>query len=143
MSFAARPLGFSTVLGVQKPLGNLYPRDIESGANGSAAILIGSNGQIVYVGNASSGAVAWFLPNGAGVGNAYWVKFTLVSGDLWDGGANNGTLQQLSTTRSLTWTATTGTTKTAQVTVQIYSDAGGTVEVTSGTIFAYSSGTGA
>lgn len=142
MTFAARPNGYNRAIGLQQPIGDMRPRDIESGANGSAALLIGSQGGIVYVGNQSSGADAWYFPTTTAIGSSYWVKFTLQSGDIWDGGANNGTLQQLSTTRSLTWTASTGTSKTAQVLVQIYSDAGGTTLVTSGTAYAYSSGTG-
>lgn len=143
MTFAARPLGFSITLGVQKPLGDMRPRDVESSTTGNAAILIGDNGQILYVGNQSSGATAWYLPTTAGIGASYWARFTLQSGDAWSGTPVSGTLIALSTTRSLTWQATVGTTKTAQVLLEIYSDAAGTIKVTDGTIYAYSSGTGA
>ncbi len=143
MTFAARPNGFNRAIGVQQPIGDMRPRDIESSGNGSAALLIGSQGGIVYVGNQSSGADAWYYPTTTGIGSSYWVKFTLQSGSAWDGTSIvSGTLYQLSSTRSITWTASTGTSKTAQVLVQIYSDSGGTPLVASGTAYAYSSGTG-
>lgn len=142
MSFAARPLGFSAGLGIQNPIGSMYPRDIESTIAGVATVLIGMNGQIVYLGNASTGAEAWSLPTGSGVGDPYYVKFTLQSGSAWDSGLTAGTVYSLATTRTLTWTASVGTTKSATVLVQIFSNSAGTAEVTRGTVYAYSSGTG-
>ncbi len=140
MTFAARPLGFDIKLGIQNPLSAMAVRDVKPFVNASAAILFTGGGGITYVGNQSAGPNAWYLPFTTGIGNGYWIKFTLSSGSAWDSGPVSGTLYQLSSTRSLTWSATAGTSKTAVVSVQIYSDAGGTTLVTSGTINVYSSG---
>ena len=140
MTFAARPVMLGITPGIQSPLATMVVRDVKPFVNAAAAILFGSGGSITYVGNQCSGPTRYYEPATTGIGAGYWLKLTLTSGALWDGGANNGTLQQLSSTRSFTWSATSGTSKTAVVSAQIYSDAGGTVLVTSGTINVYSSG---
>lgn len=140
MTFAARPLGFDIKPGVQNPLGTMTVRDVKPFINASAAILFASGGSITYVGNQSAGPTRWYEPATTGIGNGYWIRLTLSSGAAWDSGLVSGTLYQLSSTRSFTWSATAGTSKTAVVAVQIYSDAGGTTLVTSGTINVYSSG---
>lgn len=140
MSFAVRPLGFDITPGVQNPLGTMTVRDVKPFINAAAAILFTGGGGITYVGNQSSGPNAWYLPFTTGIGNGYWIRLTLSSGAAWDTGLVSGTLYQLSSTRSFTWSASAGTSKTAVVAVEIYSDAGGTTLVTSGTINVYSSG---
>lgn len=140
MTFAARPLGFDVLQGVQNPLATMTVRDVKPFVNASAAIIFASGGSITYVGNQSTGPTRWYEPATTGIGNGYWIKFTLTSGAAWDSGPVDGTLYQLSSSRSLTWSATAGTSKTAVVTVQIYSDAGGTTLVSSGTMNVYSSG---
>ncbi len=140
MTFAARPLGVDFRAGVQNPLAAMAVRDVKPFVNASAAILFASGGSITYVGNQCSGPNAWYLPFTAGIGAGYWIRATLSSGAAWDSGPVSGTLYQLNSTLSLTWSATAGTSKTAVVTIQIYSDAGGTVLVTSGTVNVYSSG---
>lgn len=140
MTFAARTLGFDITPGVQNPLATMTVRDVKPFISASAAILFASGGSITYVGNQSAGPNAWYLPFTTGIGSGYWIKFTLSSGSAWDSGPVSGTLYQLSSTRSLTWSATAGISKTAVVSVQIYSDAGGTQLVSSGTINVYSSG---
>lgn len=140
MTFAARPLGFDVKLGIQNPLSAMAVRDVKPFVNAAAAILFASGGSITYVGNQCSGPTRWYEPATTGIGNGYWIRLTLSSGAAWDTGLVSGTLYQLSSTRSFTWSATSGTSKTAVVAVQIYSDAGGTTLVSSGTINVYSSG---
>lgn len=140
MTFAARTLGFDVTPGIQNPLGTMTVRDVKPFVSASAAIIFASGGSITYVGNQCSGPTLWFAPATTGIGNSYWIRFTLQSGAAWDSGVTSGALNQLNSSRSLTWSATAGTSKTAVVSVQIYSDAGGTTLVTSGTMNVYSSG---
>lgn len=140
MSFAARPNLPAFTPGVQDPLAPMSVRDVKPFVNASAAIIFASGGSITYVGNQSAGPNAWYLPFTAGIGSSYWIKFTLVSGSAWDSGLASGAISALSSSRSLTWSASAGTSKTAVVAVQVYSDAGGTALVASGTITVYSSG---
>ena len=140
MTFAARTLGFTITPGIQNPLVVMAVRDVKPFVTAAAAILFTGGGGITYVGNQCSGPTLWYAPATTGIGAGYWVKLTLTSGSAWDTGLVSGTLYQLTSTRSFTWTATASTSKTAVVAVDIYSDAGGTVLVTSGTINVYSSG---
>ena len=140
MTFAARTLGRDVTPGIQNPLAAMAVRDVKPFVSASAAIIFASGGSITYVGNQSTGPTRWYEPATTGIGNGYWIKFTLSSGAPWDSGVTSGSLNQLSSSRSLTWSATSGTSKTAVVAVQIYSDAGGTTLVSSGTMNVYSSG---
>ena len=45
----------------------------------------------------------WFTPTTGGVGAGYQVRFTLQSGNAWDGTPTSGVLYALSSARTLTW----------------------------------------
>lgn len=79
-----------------------------------------------------SGDSAWYIPASGTPGNNYYVKFTTV-GNAWDAGLVSGTVYALTSNRTITWTAT-GSAKNGTLTVSIYSDAGGTVLVGTGTV---------
>jgi len=90
-----------------------------------------SNGMVEY----SSCDPNWYLPTTAAIGNSYWVKFTLNSGSAWDSGLVNNTVYALTSNRALTWTVSTlNTSKSANVSVRFYSDAGGTTLVATHTL---------
>lgn len=76
----------------------------------------------------------WFLPTTAAIGSSFFIRFVLSTGTTWTAGLVDGTLYSLSVVRSLSWTATTGNFKLANVAVTIYSDVGGTNLVGSGTL---------
>lgn len=138
MTFAARN---HVVAGaVRSPLGTLAVRDVKPFVSASASAQFTSAGGIAYTGNQSTGPATWYDPTTTGVGSGFWIKFTLSSGSAWDAGLVSGTLYQISSARTLTWSATAGISKTASVAVQVYADAGGTQLVSSGTMAVYSSG---
>jgi hypothetical protein len=77
----------------------------------------------------------WYSPTTAAIGNSYWVKFTLNSGSAWDSGLVNNTVYALTSNRALTWTVSAlNTSKSANVSVRFYSDAGGTTLVATHTL---------
>jgi hypothetical protein len=77
----------------------------------------------------------WYSPTTAAIGNSYWVKVTLNSGSAWDSGLVNNTVYALTSNRALTWTVSTlNTSKSANVSVRFYSDAGGTTLVATHTL---------
>jgi hypothetical protein len=77
----------------------------------------------------------WYSPTTTSIGNSYWVKFTLNSGAAWDTGLVNNTVYALTSNRALTWTVSVlNTSKTANVSVRFYSDAGGTTLVATHTL---------
>lgn len=107
------------------------------GASHNASIFFLADGTVTSnasAPNTNSVLANWFAPTTGGVGNSFWIKFTLTSGNAWDAGIVNGAINALSATRSLTWTATTGTNKIGLVSVAIYSDAAGTTQVAGGTL---------
>lgn len=140
MTFAARPPGYNLKLGVQSPIPIMTVRDVKPFVTATASITFGSDGAITYAGNQSNGPSQWHNPVTAGTGNSFWIRFILVFGSAWDSGLVSNTVYQLNTARSLVWTATASTSKSSAASVQIYTDAGGTVLVASGTINVYSSG---
>ncbi|MGI9217130.1 MAG: hypothetical protein ACR2JA_09065, partial [Hydrogenophaga sp.] len=75
-------------------------------------------------------------PTTAGIGSTRWVKFTLDSGSAWDAGLAAGTLHRALVDLELQWTQSVSGSRSASVTVQIYSDAGGTTLVSTGTVSA-------
>lgn len=104
----------------------------------TAGVTFNTDGSISYttVGNVStshSGSTYWYYPVTGSPGNGYYIKFHLTSGNAWTGGLVDGTVYQLNSNRTVSWTTTSGT-KTALVTVNIYSDAGGANIVGTGTL---------
>lgn len=74
----------------------------------------------------------WFDPTTVGVGSNYWVRATLLAGNIPNGGDLLNTWLSLSIAREWTW-QTTGTDTirnyTGSVTVEFSTDAGGSVIV--------------
>lgn len=97
-------------------------------ATGSVSV----NNAGTVTGSHYSGASAWFQPPVGTPGNTYYVKFTVV-GDAWDAGLTAGTVYALTSNRSVTWTVS-GAAKNGTATISIYSDAGGTALVGTGTV---------
>lgn len=92
-----------------------------------------TNGTITGAGY-TAGPTNWFSPTTVGIGNSYWIRFTLQSGVAWDAGLVSGTIYALSSNRSVTWTCNTAIAKNAVVDVVIYSDSGGVTTVGSGSV---------
>ena len=76
----------------------------------------------------------WFTPTTGAVGNAYQVRFTLQSGDTWDGTPTSGVLYALSSARTLTWSLAyaASASKAAAVLIEILTTGG--VPYKSGTL---------
>jgi hypothetical protein len=79
-----------------------------------------------------SGTANWYTLTTGGIGNSYWVKFTVTGGSAYNAGLIPGTLYQLNVDRGVQYSATAGNTKAGNVGISIYSDSGGTVLVGSG-----------
>lgn len=131
--FAVRPM-LADGGAIVNPLGTLDVSDTEiSPTLALGRVTFGTDGSISYVGNGAGGAANWFAPAQAGIGSNYWIRVTNNGADLWNESYVSGSLQQLSAALQLTWSITGGT-KAVNATVQIYSDAGGTNLVSSGTL---------
>lgn len=132
MSFAARPLLPATL--PVEVLGAMALSRLVFDTPATAGITFNVNGSISY--SNGSGITAWYTPLTTGIGNSHWVRFTLTSGSAWTADPTPGTLYVLSASRTLTWSANVGESKTAAVLVQIYTDAGGTQLIKQGTLTA-------
>lgn len=100
-------------------------------ATASGSMSLSADGGIS--GSHYSGPALYYNPSVVGIGANFWVKFTLNSGDAWNAGLTAGTVYALSSGRTLNWSVSSAA-KIADVTVSIYSDAGGANLVTSGTL---------
>lgn len=100
---------------------------VVTGGPASGSVTVQTTG--VVSGSYYSGATAWC--NGTPP-ITYYVKFTY-TGPAWDAGLTAGTVYDISTNRTVTWTAT-GVDKSGTLTVNIYSDSGGTVLLGTGTV---------
>lgn len=119
--------------GIVNPLSGMSVTSIiASPGSTSGDITFGTDGSIT--GTHYSGPVKYYDPVVAGVGSNFYVKFTKNSGSAWNAGLVDGTVYALSSARTLTWSVTSGQVKTFNVTVSIYSDAGGANLVTNGTL---------
>lgn len=96
------------------------------GAAATATFTIGSNGSASGVGAPNNltipGSLSWYVPNVAGVGNNFWVRFTPTIGTLTTNDAPGFTA--LSSSRSVTKTNSAGS-NSCTFTIDIASDAGG------------------
>lgn len=141
MTFMARTLGYSVSL---PALGIMSLSAINNTNNSTIAVTLALNTDGTITGTASgtttnvSVPTNWYSPTTTSIGSSYYVKYTLNSGNTWSGGLVSGTVYQLSAVRSITWTSTgvgaPPPSKLANVTVNIYSDAGGTNLVSTGTL---------
>lgn len=123
MSFAARPnwsVGVVSLAAIPNPV-----QDIEiDPTDATVSVTLGTDGSANYVGTLGTTNFSWFDPNRTGVGSEYWCRLTVNSGSTPSGSAT-GSILALSTLRSWSLTRTTIGTTTANVTLQIFSDAGG------------------
>lgn len=101
----------------------------------TGSINLQAQGNIVYVGNASSGAASWYSPATPGIGSSYWSKLTLNSGTAPTAGPAPGTVISMAVNGNALWSwqSTAGQIKTANCTISVYSDAAGTVLISSAT----------
>lgn len=106
-------------------------RSVATPALAQATLNVNTNGTLT--GTNYTGDSDWYRPSGGSPGSSYYAKFTM-SGDAWTaGGLTDGTVYALSSTRTVTWSTTAGA-FTGTLTVSIYSDAGGTQLVGTGTV---------
>lgn len=92
----------------------------------SASVSFETNGTIAYTGNDSSGSPNWFAPTTDGIGNSYWVKFTVNSGTAPTSGSAIDTVLALSSSRTWSWSRSASGSTTANCTIAVFSDSGGT-----------------
>jgi hypothetical protein len=115
--------------------------DNSPGNSAGATIYFNSDGTVTYavqfvdVSN-TVGTESWFSPTTTGIGNSYWVRFTVTSGTLTTNQASTWTA--LSSARAFDKQAVSGAVS-ATVTVEIASDSGGTniVFTSTGNIVSY------
>lgn len=134
--FACASLGwFGGGSGVVTPLPTIDIADIVPlrSLTASVAASWASDGSIQQnVHGVSTPAGDWFRPNAAGIGSSYWIRATLVSGDVPTSGTMGAWLA-LSAVRAWGLSVTNGI-KTSQLLIEIAADAGGAAVVTSGTL---------
>ena len=104
----------------------------------TCSVQLNTDGSITLSGNASIGGSNWFNPSSTGVGNQYWARMTKNSGSDNTSGSALSTWLALSTARSWTWSRLSVGAITANVTLEISSDSGGSVIVSSATFNATS-----
>lgn len=104
----------------------------------SCSVQLNTDGSITLTGNATIGGFNWFNPSYPGIGNQYWGRMTKNSGSDNTSGSSLGVWLALSTARGWTWVRTTVGSITANVTLEISSDSGGSVIVSSATFNATS-----
>ena len=104
----------------------------QSPAHATAMLSFSSSGSIGTTGNTGANANGgWYEPSTSGIGENYWIKFILTSGDPWTNSTVDGQLYHLDLTKEIVWTTTGLASLSSTVTVEIYSDAGGTNLVSS------------
>lgn len=125
-----------TSTNIVNPLGTLLLRDTPLATAATASASFNTDGTITYTGDASSGPTGWYIPVTTNIGASYWLKVTVTSGNTMAPASTiaNNTLTQISSNLKAQWTALGGAAKTATASVEIYSDSGGTILVSTGTI---------
>lgn len=99
-----------------------------SPSSASASVSFGTDGSISLTGG---GSQSWFSPNVAGVGASFWVRATLNSGAVSSG--TTGSWLQLNSSRSWTCNRTGIGAISANLTIEIALDSGGSQIVATGT----------
>jgi len=109
VTFAARPHGTNEgggflPLGTLLLVGDSYDN---VGSTGTVSLTLNTDGTFSHANSFEDPANVvpsnWFSPTTVAVGNGYQVRFTLQSGDPWDGTPTSGVLYALSSARTLTW----------------------------------------
>jgi hypothetical protein len=90
-----------------------------------AGVTFSPNGILAGLGTGTSVGNNWFSPTTSAAGDNYWIRLTVNSGTSPSSGTT-GTWLQLNTNRSWDWVVSVNITITADVTIQIASDSGGT-----------------
>ena len=134
MSFAARP-HTSTAVGTQTaaPLGTLLLAGDSYdnvGSTGVVSLTLNTDGTFdhsnAFEDPANVVPSNWFTPTTVGAGSGYQVRFTLQSGNTWDGTPTSGVLYALSSARTLTWSLVyaASASKAATVLIEILTSGG-------------------
>lgn len=98
-----------------------------TGIGDSAGVTFNSDGSLSASGNTSvTTGSSWNTPNATGVGAYYWIRVTLNSGTAPTTGTT-GSWLALSSQRTFSWLRNASGTTTANITIEIASDSGGTV----------------
>ena len=134
MTFAARPHASATVeapagapLGTLLLVGDSYDN---VGVTETATLTLNADGTFGHTNSfddpANVAPSNWFTPTTGAVGAGYQVRFTLQSGDTWDGTPTSGVLYALSSARTLTWSLAyaASASKAATVLVEVLTSGG-------------------
>lgn len=132
MTFAARAHGGASEAGFL-PLGTLLlvgDSYDEVGSTGEVSLTLNTDGTFGHTNTFEDPANAvpsnWYEPTTGGVGAGYQVRFTLQSGDAWDGTPTSGVLYALSSARTVTWSLAyaPSASKAATVLVEVLTSGG-------------------
>lgn len=107
-----------------------------SPTDSTAQITFLRDGTITKTGNDVVAGANWRTPNGATVGDAYWIRMVLNSGTTPSTGTMS-TWQQMNTTRIWTQTVTSTGIRTCNLTVSFATDSGGSNIVATDTFTLY------
>ena len=101
--------------------------DNSPGSSATASFAVSSNGTASGAGTINDGTTPgssnWYTPTTTGIGNSYYVKYTVTSGSASSNAASSFTL--LNTPPSITKTASAGS-GTCTFKIEIATDSGGT-----------------
>lgn len=103
-------------------------------SNPAATLTVGTAGTLSVSGSDSYCSSLWYSPETVGIGSSYWCKLVYVSGIHVSSGTED-TIQDLTTNRAWSWSSSATGAVSGSYTLKIYSDAGGTTEVSSTNIF--------
>lgn len=123
MSFACRP-NWSVGAVSLADIPSTIQDDAVDPANASVQLDLDENGEGSYDQFGGAVSFSWFSPNSLGIGAGYWVRMTVNSGTT-PSGSSTGSWLSLATARTWTLTRTSVGTTTANVTVAIATDSGG------------------
>lgn len=109
---------------------------INSLATATCIVTFVTDGSVTITGTGTGGSPTsdWYLPHTAGAGNSYWIKLVSVTGDALFSGLTVGAVTALSSNQTCTLRTTSTQVKSTSLVLSIYSDAGGTTQVATGTV---------
>lgn len=102
-----------------------------SPTNPSASLGTNSNGTIVNTGNQSSTSPNWYAPTTTGIGSSFWCQLIHNSGFAVTSGSAVGSILAMSAALNWNWNTSLLGMQIGTYTLKIYSDSGGSNEVSS------------
>lgn len=136
MTFACMNIGLTTYGQPVSNYNGLNGSRTNSLATATCIVTFGTDGSVSIAGSGtgSSPTNIWFSPLTTAIGNNYWIKLVSVTGDALFAGPATGAITALTGIAQWTLRTTSTQVKNSALVISIYSDAGGTTQVATGTV---------